>query len=535
MAEAQDGKKDKKDNDNEQSSSCIDFCFAAGLADSSSPIGVPDALPTRKVERVAVPAVKSEPRSPAKLETPARPRAPGSNTPARPRIAGSNLPTNANQAGKGRKKHDWEAAVAADLKSFADSSQADALWWGSGAQTKKKDLEKKRDQVSNRIRNCNDMSEVEDLHKWKKAFSILIELVAASANHGLLSHDFKVMLDTQDSFRKLEPVVEIEWPKWMVWERHTQDIGSEVDAEKWHGLVATEALVAKGVLQGEKLVEEQTRLWNEKFAEILRKDCNEVLKRYFPQDISAEDVQESTFLFVSAFAVVLRATEFDLEDRIELLQDAFEILDDAIPCPARRHPGTPLGVTLSAFKRGTCVVSSARLALAAAKLAKSSLDAFAAKLEEFKKITSAVKAKGGLTCSEHEHQTLRRHAEDVVEVQISKITPLDQEFQSDAVDLFLKVGGEDFVSLVSATCLILLTPLGGPELAGLEGVKSWHRHFDFKRNEHTESKDARITEAEQTITHSVHRGARLRSAVEPWRDFRLLSGGRSHQPVAACR
>ena len=61
-------------------------------------------------------------------------------------------------------------------------------------------------------------------------------MVAANKN-GLMSDDFKTMLHTQDAFRKLDPAVEIIWPSWMLWERHTQKISTEVDADKWHALV----------------------------------------------------------------------------------------------------------------------------------------------------------------------------------------------------------------------------------------------------------------------------------------------------------
>lgn len=511
LTEVHDNKKDQKEDDHTK-----DDRFSGPEA-SSVPMKVPSGTQDMHTSR-KIAVVKTELRSPATLETPGQPanrqRTPAisANVPNRQKTPCSHVPTSGNQAGKGRKKHDWEAAVAEDLKSFSETLQTDASWWGAGAHTKRKDLEKKRDQVKNRIRNCNDRGEVDDLHKWAKTFSILIELFEASAKHGLLSHDFKVLLDTQDSFRKLDPVVEIDWPSWMVWERHTQDIGSEVDAEKWHRLVATGALVDKGFVKGDKLVKEQARLWNEKFAQILRQESNEVLKRHFPQNVSPEDTEEPTFSFVSAFAVALRADEFELEDRIDLLEDAFEILDEAMPCPARRHPGSPLGSTVTAFKRGMSVVSSARQALAAARTAKSSLDAFAAKMEEFNTSITAVQAQGWLKCSDHDHRELCRHAQEVADVHTGKITALDAEFQSDAVDIFSKRGGEDFVSLVFAACLSLLKPLGEPGLAGMEGLNNWHRHFECRGNTKTKSKSARITQKKNT--YSVHRVTRLWTALD---------------------
>ena len=304
---------------------------------------------------------------------------------------------------------------------------------------------------------------------------MLIELMLASNKHGLMSDDFKTMLDTQDAFRKLDPVVEIVWPRWMLWERHTQKISIVNDPDQWHSLVSNKALRDKGVAEGDQLLTEQTRLWNEKFAEVLQLDDkeNEVLKQYFPQNLDAETTLETIFHFVVSFAVLLRASEFDLEDRIDLLDDAFAVIDEELPNPARRHAGSVLGATLSAFNRGMAVVASARLVLATARCAKSSLDEFKIKMQKFKTSVATVQAQGLSDCSEHLHREMCDHGREGAA--FIKGASLDKEFHSDVSTIFHSLGGDDFISLLFTVCLSVLEPLGDERLAGITAVQQWHR------------------------------------------------------------
>ena len=197
---------------------------------------------------------------------------------------GANQDAN-NPRGAGRKQIDWQANVTEELVSFAATSSSAALWWGSGAQTKNTDLMKKRDMMKHRIRNCHDAAENDDLIKFVKTFSILIEMITANLKHFLQSNDFKVLLDTQISFCNLEPKVTIEWPTWMKRERQLQAICGESDPDKWHALVKTQALEGKG-LSAEDVISEQNRIWNEKLAELLRENSMDSMNQYFLQHIA---------------------------------------------------------------------------------------------------------------------------------------------------------------------------------------------------------------------------------------------------------
>ena len=167
MAKEKDSnEKDKKDKKDDDPLADVFDCFASGVPGaqssqlfSTSPptpsLGIQDA-PRASTPRKE-PVIKTERPSPQAAPPVPKPRAKPQATPA----------TVANQGkGAGRKKFDWESTLAEDLKAFSSPLQTDPLWWGSGNPTKRKDLEKKRDQVANRIRNCLlDLEEVKKLHK----------------------------------------------------------------------------------------------------------------------------------------------------------------------------------------------------------------------------------------------------------------------------------------------------------------------------------------------------------------------------------
>ena len=241
---------------------------------------------------------------------------------------------------KGKPKIDWAGIVEKEVASFSASHVTDALWWGGECKTKIKDVEKKLDQLANRVRNSHDVDEVSELRKFIKMFGIMGILASTAHQHGVESAEFKTSYDFQLKPMRLEPKVELEMPSFLSLRRLTQDIGETSDASQWLTKVSSPSLRAQG-LAGESLANEQVRLWSEKLADILRKSepkhaQDEMMRQYFRpcMDFELSDVVAG---FSVALAVVVRCYDFeDLDERIDMLQDALGELDRHVPVASKK-------------------------------------------------------------------------------------------------------------------------------------------------------------------------------------------------------
>ena len=78
---------------------------------------------------------------------------------------------------RGRGKRDWAAEISLEVQQFKDSLPTNQLYWGAEAKTKAKDLQAKTKDMQIRIRNSNDLSEVQELKKLIKKVNFIIALI----------------------------------------------------------------------------------------------------------------------------------------------------------------------------------------------------------------------------------------------------------------------------------------------------------------------------------------------------------------------
>ena len=140
-----------------------------------------------------------------------------------------------------------------------------------------------------------------------------------------------------------------------------------------------------------------------------------------------EDVAE----FATSIAVLNDSGEIDdVTERVEMLQDAFNIVDRHIPDSKKKQEGTRLGSALISFGAGQKLIQRARLALGQANQTVSTLQPFFVMVGGLQGAAQpCLDASGLLACGEEVFATLLNKAAELTDYWRSKMEHVLPEFK----------------------------------------------------------------------------------------------------------
>lgn len=130
-----------------------------------------------------------------------------------------------------------------------------------------RDIERKTQDMKQRIRNSSHLHEVHELQMLVKQMQVVAQLMDVVQSHSMDSDKFRRVYDLQQCSLKLPPVCTVEMPKHLRWSRNCMDIQSTEQTSRWLSRTSSSALRANGVSDIES---EQMRHWAERLANILR-------------------------------------------------------------------------------------------------------------------------------------------------------------------------------------------------------------------------------------------------------------------------
>ena len=236
-----------------------------GVVPEDSPLLLPAPKKKAKLSQPTMPSKKTT--SPAKNKTPGSSHD-GESPCGGGKPPGASSPSEKEQASRGRKKADLVGKTQEYVDTFQSSVEANVLWWGSESGTMHKELTIFVTTVKTRIRNSDEMSEVNGLRQCEVKMLFMVAVFDACRRCGLGTPEFWAMYDLQIQGLSLHAEkVDICPPAFLSAHRGLRAIGEITDLPEWMRASSTKALSDSNV---EDIAGEQERLWAEKFAVTLR-------------------------------------------------------------------------------------------------------------------------------------------------------------------------------------------------------------------------------------------------------------------------
>ena len=400
----------------------------AADAQTEGSLGVRDLMsfsggaPTLSVDAPVVPAIidaqpapkstaVSRKKNPAICDAPARQgEAAGEANQKKPSRGGG-------VGAKGRPAVKWEEDVSKECKAFVDAAPDDELYWGSEYKTQVKQLTKLESQLTNRIRNTQELTIAEESKTMRKKIKAIIKILETSGKFGMASTELKKEFDAQVCMMRLPPQVDdFEWPAHLKWAMRKMVIHEDT-CEDWHTQTSSSQLREHGA---QDIGKEQTVLYQQKMASVLRIPDAETRTHQLRDVFDPEDeldLEDCISGFTGAMRVIVSYEDFDdLRERIGLLTEALDHLE--IELPACTHgmpnkPGTPLGSTLYQFPSGKELVAAARVNLEKAKTTLELLEPFEAQVKTLSELFRDVAL---TTCDPETFQKITQSFEAVAQV-----------------------------------------------------------------------------------------------------------------------
>ena len=315
----------------------------------------------------ASPAVKAKPGS-LKPKGKAAPTATGSATGAAPAAGAAATVAGAGNAkgAKGRPKKDWLEKANTVNREFGQATSVDPLWFGAEAKTQAKSLRKDIKEVEVRIKAATEVAEVDSLTEAKKLLNGIASVVEAIATHGLESSEYKDAYDLQRIAAGMAPKVEFNWPFHLKQARHKQDIQSTECTVSWFKRIGSSELKMAGFTGGKDIVIEQERLLSGRMVRAL-KGSDEDVGEFFSSDLVVELEPRMENVWTSVTIMVSYPSLQELDERVNLLGEAYDMISAEIPNRTIGQKGSVFGNALLNFPKGEKIYNDAALHLSKAR------------------------------------------------------------------------------------------------------------------------------------------------------------------------
>ena len=174
-------------------------------------------------------------------------------------------------AGRGRKPKDYLGDLKTVADEFAESNEETVIFFGSEYKVGLKRFEDLNKSTGLRAKKAVIAEEVVSLRRVLKYTNAVHVVLTAIQAYGLRSDQFKDAFDAQETVLSLEPVVEVRWPKHLLWARHKLKISKVECKSTWIQFVASAEMLKAGILQTH-IQAEQDKLVGEKICLMLKLD-----------------------------------------------------------------------------------------------------------------------------------------------------------------------------------------------------------------------------------------------------------------------
>ena len=255
---------------------------------------------------------------------------------------------------------DLNKVVSGWAAEFAQAPKDSPSWFGSDIKTSIREHIGMEKDLGERLQKAKTEEESLGLQKSLKMCVAMRSVMEGIKDGGVASNNFLDAYDRQQTLLGLDPVVDMQWPAFLIWSRHRAFIVDSIDNERWVGKVSSETLTNM-IIDKTELVKEQTSLVAERMASLL-KGTLPMDKHEGDMDIgklfSLErewDLQEEILDFAEALSAWIHHEELDecVDVFNEIMKGAHMTLAKHVPI--KGFAGTDLGQALVGYPRGRYV------------------------------------------------------------------------------------------------------------------------------------------------------------------------------------